>query len=101
MNYREVAVTDVGDPVHEQGVTVDQEMLTECVGIIGASPRMQKSANSRALTTARETHRALVKGEVQTPLNQLLQGNEKGKTPVNWTPEDIKTFDALPLYVLA
>lgn len=30
---------------------------------------------------------------IQAPLNQLLQGNEKGKTPVKWTPEAIKAFE--------
>lgn len=32
--------------------------------------------------------------EIQAPLNNLLQGNVKGKTPVNWTTEAIKAFEA-------
>lgn len=32
--------------------------------------------------------------EVQAPLNNLLQGNVKGKTPVDWTTETIRAFEA-------
>ena len=31
--------------------------------------------------------------EIQAPLNNLLQGNVKGKTPVDWTPETITAFE--------
>lgn len=31
--------------------------------------------------------------ESQAPLNEFLQGNAKGKTPVPWTPETIKAFE--------
>lgn len=32
--------------------------------------------------------------ETQAPLNDLLQGNVKGKTPVNWTPATVAAFEA-------
>lgn len=31
--------------------------------------------------------------QVQAPLNELLRGNVKGKTPVNWTPEAAAAFE--------
>ena len=32
--------------------------------------------------------------ETQAHLNDLLQGNVKGKAPVNWTPATVATFEA-------
>lgn len=32
--------------------------------------------------------------QTQAPLNELLKGNVKGKTPINWTPEATSAFEA-------
>ena len=69
--------------------------LTDKVQVIRSYPRPQTAKQLRQFLGMLNFYRRFISkaAQLQTPLNDLLQGNIKGKTPVNWNPEAQVAFE--------